>query len=47
MHSQFIRKFVKVIRLFYNDNVIVTRKERRVKRLFKIFVKHIRYYLLS
>ena len=41
MHSQFIRKFVKIIYLFYNNNVIVTRKERRVKKLFEIFVKHI------
>ena len=41
MHSQFIRKFVKVIHLFYNDNVIIIRKERRVKRSFEIFVKHI------
>ena len=40
MHSQFTKKFVKVIYLFYNDNVIVTRKERRVKKSFKIFVKH-------
>ena len=41
MHSQFIREFVKIIYLFYNDNVIVIRKERRVKELFEIFVKHI------
>ena len=41
MHSQFIREFVKIIYLFYNDNVIVIRKERRVKKSFKIFVKHI------
>ena len=41
MHSQFIREFVKVIYLFYNDNVIIIRKERRAKELFKIFVKHI------
>ena len=41
MHSQFIKEFVKIIYLFYNDNVIVIRKERRVKELFKIFVKHI------
>ena len=40
MHSQFIREFVKMIYLFYNDNVIVTRKGRRVKKLFEIFVKH-------
>ena len=41
MHSQFTKEFVKIIYLFYNDNVIVIRKERRVKELFKIFVKHI------
>ena len=41
MHSQFTRKFVKVIYLFYNDNVIVIRKERRAKELFEVFVKHI------
>ena len=40
MHSQFTKKFAKVICLFYNDNVIVIRKERRIKELFKIFVKH-------
>ena len=41
IHSQFIRKFVKIIYLFYNNNVIVIRKERRVKKSFEIFVKHI------
>ena len=41
MHSQFIKKFVKVIYLFYNDNVIVIRKERRAKESFEIFIKHI------
>ena len=40
MHSQFTREFVKIIYLFYNDNVIVIRKERRVKELFEIFIKH-------
>ena len=41
MHSQFTKEFVKVIRLFYNDNVIIIRKERRAKESFKIFIKHI------
>ena len=41
MHSQFIKEFVKVIYLFCDDNVIVIRKERRVKESFKVFVKHI------
>ena len=41
MHSQFIREFVKIIYLFYNDNVIIIRKERRVKGSFEVFVKHI------
>ena len=41
MHSQFTKKFVKIIRLFYNDNVIVIRKKRRVKKLFEVFIKHI------
>ena len=27
--------------LFYNNNVIVIRKERRVKESFEVFVKHI------
>ena len=31
MHSQFIKKFVKIIRLFYNNNIIVIRKKRRAK----------------
>ena len=41
MYLQFIKEFVKVIYLFYNDNVIVIRKKRRVKELFEVFVKHI------
>ena len=41
MHSQFTREFVRIIYLFYNNNVIVIRKERRVKELFEIFIKHI------
>ena len=41
MHSQFTKEFVKIIYLFYNDNVIVIRKERRVKKSFEVFVKHI------
>ena len=40
MHLQFTKEFVKIIRLFYNDNVIIIRKERRVKELFEVFVKH-------
>ena len=40
MHSQFIKEFVNIIYLFYNNNVIIIRKNRRVKKLFKIFVKH-------
>ena len=40
MHSQFTKKFVKIIYLFYDDNVIITRKGRRVKKSFKIFIKH-------
>ena len=40
MHSQFIREFVNIIYRPYNDNVIVTRKKYRVKRLFKVFAKH-------
>ena len=41
IHSQFTKKFVKIICLFYDDNVIIIRKEWRAKELFKIFVKHI------
>ena len=40
MHSQFIKKFVNIIYRFYDDNVIVIRKKRRIKKLFEIFVKH-------
>ena len=40
MHSQFTKEFVKIIYLFYNDNVIVIRKERRAKESFEIFIKH-------
>ena len=41
MHSQFTRELIKIIYLFYNDNIIVTRKERRIKKSFEIFIKHI------
>ena len=41
MQSQFIREFVNDIYLFYNNNVIVIRKGRRVKKSFDVFVKHI------
>ena len=41
MHSQFIKDFVNVIYLFYNNVVIIIRNERRVKESFEIFVKHI------
>ena len=41
MHSQFIKEFVKIIYLFYDDNVIIIRKKRRAKRSFEVFVKHI------
>ena len=40
MHSQFIKEFVNIIYRLYNDNVIVIRKKCRVKKSFKIFVKH-------
>ena len=40
MHSQFIKEFVNVIYRFYNNNVIIIQKKRRVKKLFKIFVKY-------
>ena len=45
MQSQFTKEFVNDICLFYNDNVIVIRKSRRVKESFEIFVKH--FSLLS
>ena len=41
MHSQFTKEFIKVIYLFYNDNVIIIRKERRAKKSSEIFIKHI------
>ena len=40
MHSQFIKEFIKIIYLFYNNNVIVIRKKRCVKKLSKAFIKH-------
>ena len=41
MQSQFTREFVNDINLPYNNNVIVIRKNRRVKESFNVFVKHI------
>ena len=40
MQLQFIREFVNDIYLSYNNNVIVIRKDRRVKKSSEIFVKH-------
>ena len=40
MQSQFIKEFINDICLFYNNNVIVIRKSRRVKGSFEIFIKH-------
>ena len=40
MQSQFIREFVNDIYLSYDDNAIIIRKNRRVKKSFDIFVKH-------
>ena len=37
---QFIRKFINIIYRFYNNNVIIIRKKRRVNKLFEIFIKH-------
>ena len=45
MHSQFIKEFVNIIYRFYNNNVIVIRKKRHIKKSFKVFVKHI--FILS
>ena len=41
MHSQFTKEYVKIIYLFYDDNVIIIRKERRVKESSEVFIKHI------
>ena len=41
MQLQFIREFINDIYLSYNDNVIVIRKSRRVKKSFDVFVKYI------
>ena len=41
MHSQFTRELIKIIHLFYNDNVIIIRKRRRAKKSFEVFIKHI------
>ena len=40
MYSQSIKELINDIYLFYDDNVIIIRKGRRVKRSFEIFVKH-------
>ena len=40
MHPQFIKKFVNIIYRFCDNNVIIIRKRRYIKRLFKIFAKH-------
>ena len=40
MHSQFIKKFVNIIYRLYDNNIIVIRKKRYIKKLFEIFVKH-------
>ena len=40
MYSQFIKKFVSVICRFYNNNVIVIRKKRRIKKSFEVSAKH-------
>ena len=40
MQLQFIREFVNDIYLFYNNNIIIIRKSRRVKKLFDVFIKH-------
>ena len=40
MHSQFIKEFINIIYRFCDNNVIIIRKKRRVKKLFKIFIKH-------
>ena len=40
MHSQFIKEFVNVIYRFCDNNVIIIRKRRRVKKLFEVFIKH-------
>ena len=41
MYSQFIKEFVNVIYRFCDNNVIVIRKKRRIKKSFEIFVKYI------
>ena len=46
MHSQFTKEFVKIIYLFYDDNVIVIRKERRAKESSEVSVKHISLWSL-
>ena len=40
MHLQFIKEFVNIIYLSYNNNIIIIWKKRRVKKSFKIFIKH-------
>ena len=41
MQLQFKREFVNDIYLFCDNNVTIIKKERRVKKSFKVFVKHI------
>ena len=41
MQLQFTKEFINDIYLSYNDNIIVIRKSRRVKKSFDVFVKHI------
>ena len=40
MQSQFIKEFINDIYLLYKDNVIIIRKNRRIKESFNVFVKH-------
>ena len=40
MQLQFIKEFINDIYLFYNNNVIIIEKNRRVKKSFDVFVKH-------
>ena len=40
MHSQFIKKFISIIYRFYNNNVIIIRKKRYIKKSFEVFLKH-------
>ena len=41
MQSQFIEEFINDIYLSYENNIIIIRKSRYVKKSFNVFIEHI------